>query len=192
MPEIITVIILSVGLAMDAFAVSVCNGLTIPDLKAGHKIFIASVFGVFQGVMPLIGYLLGSLFLVYIESFDHWIAFGLLAVIGLKMLIDGIRELRSKEEACPKTFSVGMVLIQGIATSIDALAVGISLLALSTSIYICASIIAVITFAISLVGVFLGTFIDKLLKGNTQIADIIGGIVLIGIGIKILLEHLLA
>lgn len=177
---------------MDAFAVSICDGLTMPNIKTKHKLFISGVFGVFQAVMPLIGYFLGSLFLTYIESFDHWLAFGLLALIGGKMIIDGIIALKKKNEITPRNFSVGTVLLQGVATSIDALAVGISLLALSTSVYWAVLIIGVLTFAISFLGFLLGGALDKLLKGKTEISNIVGGVVLIGIGVKILLEHLLA
>lgn len=192
MSEILTIVFLSIGLAMDAFALSICDGLTMPSLKAGHKIFIALVFGLFQGLMPLIGYFLGSLFLSYIAAFDHWIAFALLLIIGGKMLYDGISSLRAQKEPIAKPFSFGWILLQGVATSIDALAVGISLLAFSLSIYLSVSIIAAITFVICLVGIFLGRAVDKLLHGKTQIADIIGGVVLVAIGVKILLEHLLA
>ncbi|MCR4561854.1 MAG: manganese efflux pump MntP family protein [Bacilli bacterium] len=182
---------ISVGLAMDAFAVSIVSGLTIKGLKKWQGIVIAAFFGVFQGLMPLIGYLLGSLFISYIEAYDHWVAFGLLLAIGGWMIFEGVKDIVRPEELKEKVFSWKKVIIQAIATSIDALAVGISLQTLGIFIVWDVLTIAIITFVICLFGVFLGTQISKLLKGKYSIANIIGGTILILIGVSILIEHLL-
>lgn len=192
MQNYLTLIVLAVGLSMDAFAVSLCDGLSMQNTNKKKALFISGVFGIMQGIMPLIGYRLGRVFLVYIESVDHYIAFGLLLLIGGKMLFDGIKALVKGQKCEPKNFSMGSVLLQGLATSVDALAVGISLLAMPISIWIDISVIAVITFGICLVGVLLGKAADRLFKGKTEIATVVGGCILVLIGIKILIEHLLA
>lgn len=195
------VLLIGIGLAMDAFAVSICDGISITNLTKKKAIFISSTFGLMQGIMPIIGYFLGNLFYSYIKNFDHWVAFVLLALIGGKMLYDGIKGLVKPEESKPKVFSYKEVIVQGIATSIDALIIGITLCSMSMglvangfdwSIFVEAAIIIIVTFAISLVGIFLGGGINRLLKGKYAIAEIIGGVILIGIGVKVLLEHLLA
>ncbi len=197
---LIQVVLIGIALAMDAFAVSICDGLSITDLNNKKRVFISSTFGIMQGLMPLIGYFVGALFYQYIKDFDHWIAFGLLLIIGGKMVFDGIKALVKPEQSEPKTFSYKEVLVQGIATSIDALIVGITLNSISFgligsnnfdwSIFIEVLIIAVITFTISLVGILLGGGINKLLHGKYEVADIIGGIILIGIGVKVVLDHM--
>ena len=188
--EYLAIAFTSLSLAMDAFCVSIADGLSYKDINKKHIFFIALIFGVFQGVMPIIGYYAGKSFYSVIEDFDHWIAFSLLTFIGGKMIVEGILSLRKKEEVNEKQFSFKEVIIQGVATSIDALVVGIALLSSPSNIFIDATLICVITFGMCLLGLFLGKTIVKLFKGKIEIATIIGGLVQILIGTKILLEHL--
>lgn len=192
----LSVILSGISLAMDAFAVSICDGMVYRNLNKRKGITIPLTFGLFQALMPIIGFYLGMLFLEQIEAFDHWIAFALLVVIGGKMILDGIKELNSpQEELKPKRYSYPEVLVQGVATSIDALAVGFSLnamLAVTGNIqlwaWISVCIIGVITFAISLGGLLIGIKVGKLFRKKASIAEIVGGAVLILIAIKIVLE----
>lgn len=195
---IIQIILIGVSLSMDAFAVSITDGMCYGNLDRRKGVTIPLTFGVFQAAMPLCGYFLGTLFASYIDSFDHFVAFGLLLIIGGKMLLDGVHELRSGEEAetCKiKQFSYPEVLLQGVATSIDALAVGLSMLAMdgidNTNIFGYVSIIGVITFCLSIVGIVIGQRIGRLFKNKASIAEIVGGLVLVGIGLKILIEGLI-
>lgn len=183
----VTLIFIALGLAMDAFSVAVTNGMLIKDLKFKNALKIGAFFGVFQGIMPCIGYALGMSFIKYIEQFDHWIAFVLLAIIGMNMIFEAFRgDGEKKEEKNPLSFKV--LLMLAIATSIDALAVGISLASVGdVSIWISATIIGVITFVLSVAGVYIGRKSGDLFGNKAVIA---GGIVLIGIGAKILIEHL--
>lgn len=182
--ELISVILIAVGLAMDAFAVSICKGLAMKDPPFRSTLIIGLWFGVFQAVMPIIGYFLGSSFYQYISGIDHWIAFILLALIGANM----IRESLSKEEEdVDDRIDFKTMLLLAIATSIDALAVGISFAMDNTNIYSAALIIGVITMAISMVGVKIGA---KVGGKYGKHAELVGGIILIVIGLKILLEHL--
>ncbi len=184
---------------MDAFAVSICDGMIYHDLNKRKGVAIPLTFGIFQAVMPIIGFYVGLAFLGYIEAFDHWIAFFLLLIIGGKMVYDGIKELRSPEEELRfKNFSVGEILVQGIATSIDALAVGFSLNAMLSGVsdvqlwaWLSVCLIGLTTFTISLIGLIIGVKVGKLFKKKASVAEIIGGVVLIGIGLKILIEGLL-
>ena len=182
---LVELIILSVGLAMDAFAVSICKGLAMKKMKWKNAIIIGLYFGIFQAIMPLIGYLLGVRFQSAITSIDHWIAFVLLVGIGANM----IREAMSKEkEEASDSIKVKDMLILAIATSIDALAIGITFAFLEVNITLAVSLIGIITFIISVIGVKIGNiFGDKYEKK----AELAGGIILIGLGIKILIEHLL-
>lgn len=182
---LVELIILSVGLAMDAFAVSICKGLAMKKMKWKNAIIIGLYFGIFQAIMPLIGYLLGVKFQSAITSIDHWIAFVLLVGIGANM----IREAMSKEkEEANDSIKVKDMLILAIATSIDALAIGITFAFLEVNITLAVSLIGIITFIISVIGVKIGNiFGDKYEKK----AELAGGIILIGLGIKILIEHLL-
>lgn len=180
----IEVILLAVGLSMDSLAVSVTGGAVIKNCTAGNIIKIGSVMGVFQTGMTAIGYLAGMGFEKYICTFDHWIAFFLLSYLGGKMIYDSLHE--KKEECkfnplCNKTL-VGL----SIATSIDALAVGISLAILKSPILLQAVTIGVVTFAFSAFGVYFGSHVGK--KVDLKL-DLIGGIILISIGTKILIEH---
>ena len=201
---IIQIVLLGIALSMDAFAVSVTDGLIYQDINKKKAIFIAIVFGVMQGLMPLIGYWLVELveFLVKGAGADAgnimalvvtWTAFALLIFIGGKMIYEGIVALKKpQEERTARLFSYKEVLLFGIATSIDALGSGVALhsgLSDNTTIFIHVSIIVCITFVISLVGVLLGGKIEKLFKGKTEITSIIGGCILITLAIWIVLSH---
>lgn len=186
--QLFTLFLLAIGLSMDAFAVSVSNGMCYTGLKKRHILMIAGTFGFFQAFMPVLGYFLGQAFSQAIVLFDHWVAFGLLALIGGHMIIQAIKDLRNPKEECEiGVCSFKKVLIQGIATSIDALAVGVSLALTNTNILSAASIIGLITFICCVIGVSIGKKAGTLLKGRSEI---IGGLILIGIGLKILIEHL--
>ncbi len=175
--------VLAVGLSMDAFAVSVCKGLSVRQLKFSHACTVGLYFGGFQFLMPLIGYLLGSQFQQYITSIDHWIAFVLLALIGANM----IKESRGEAEQLNDSFSFLTMLPLAIATSIDALAVGITFAFLQVSILPAVTFIGCTTFVLSAIGIKIGHVFGTRYKSR---AEMIGGIVLIAIGCKILLEHL--
>ena len=177
-------ILIAVGLAMDAFAVSVGKGLSVSRVEPRHAISAGLWFGGFQALMPIIGYLLGSSFAHVVSSVDHWIAFALLLLIGLNM----IREtLWRDDEGHDSDFSPRKMFVMAVATSIDALTIGITLAFLNVNIWIAAAVIGVITFALSALGVHLGSRFGAKVGSK---AGILGGIVLICLGIKILLEHL--
>ena len=177
--------LIGVGLSMDAFAVSVCKGLCMKRLDMRQALVIALFFGGFQGLMPLLGWALGTQFERYITPVDHWIAFGLLALIGGKMLWDAWHDEEDDEPADPTR--TGTLFLMAIATSIDALAVGISFALLSVNIVPAITLIGCTTCLISIAGVWLGNRLGELFKRR---ATIVGGIVLIVIGVKILIEHL--
>ena len=177
--------LLAVGLSMDAFAVAVCQGLCMPKLNLRHAAVIALFFGGFQALMPLIGWVLGKQFETYITSIDHWIAFVLLAFIGGKMVFDALKQEDDDKDDSP--FSVREIFLLAIATSIDALAVGITFAFLQTNIWVSIGIIGCTTFLLSAVGVFIGHKFGAKHKNKAELA---GGIILILIGLKILLEHL--
>ena len=180
-------LLLAVGLSMDAFAVSICKGLSMQ--KAGMKegCICGAWFGGFQALMPLIGFFLGRLFAEAIEAFDHWVAFGLLGIIGVNMLKEAFS--KEEEEACGcDDLSVKKMFVMAVATSIDALAVGISLaMAGNVNIWVAIALIGVTTFALSGVGVKIGNVFGSRFEKKAQIA---GGCILILLGLKILLEHL--
>ena len=190
--EWLQLIFIAIGLAMDAFAVAVCNGIRIKNIKLWQGIVIALTFGVFQGLMPTIGYFLGDTFMSYIEDYDHWVAFALLDGIGLWMIFEGIKDIIKKEEEKEIKFNIWTILFQGIVTSIDAFAVGITLTGYEILIAWDALVIFGITFVIGFIGVILGKQINKLLKGKYSIANIIGGLILVALGIYIVIEHSLA
>ncbi len=180
--------LLGVGLSMDAFAVSICKGLSVKKARLQEMALCGAWFGGFQGLMPLIGFFLGALFYDAISAFDHWVAFGLLALIGINML----REAFNKEEECADCqgadFSAKTMFVMAVATSIDALAVGISLaMAGNVNIWIAISFIGVITFFMSGLGVKIGNVFGAKFEKKAQMA---GGIILVLLGTKILLEHL--
>lgn len=182
--SIVQQILMGLGLAMDATAVSICKGLKMKKVDYKYMIIIAGAFGLFQALMPLIGYYLGVSFKSYITSIDHWIAFVLLVIIGGKMLIEAFED----EEDCSEiTYDFKEIIMLAIATSIDALAVGITYAFLDVNIYLAITIIGVTTFICCVIGVFIGNRFGIKYKGKAEIA---GGIILIGLGIKILLEHL--
>lgn len=182
---LVEIILIAVSLAMDAFAVSICKGLSMKKMDWKKAIIIGLYFGLFQGGMPLIGYLLGVGFEESIKFIDHWVAFGLLAFIGGNMIKEALSKKEDDEVDDKVDFKTMVVL--AIATSIDALAVGVTFAFLNVNIILAVSLIAIITFIISCIGVKLGNvFGDKYEKK----AELTGGIVLILIGLKILLEHL--
>lgn len=180
---IIELLLIAVGLSMDAFAVSVCKGLSVPRLKLSHGLLAGFWFGGFQFLMPVIGFVLGSRFEQVIKSFDHWIAFVLLGVIGLNM----IREAFSQDEKHDDDFSCKTMLLMAVATSIDALAVGITFACLGVRILPAAGMIGVTTFLLCILGINVGHVFGAKYHSRAQIA---GGLILILIGSKILLEHL--
>ena len=191
--SVVELFILAVGLSMDAFAVAICKGLCMRKVTIKKAGIVGLYFGLFQAGMPMIGYILGSQFSDKISSIDHWIAFILLGIIGGKMLIESIKEIRGGEKElaleCERDeFSYKKLTILAIATSIDALAVGVSFAFLSVSIVPSVIIIGITTFVLSFFAVFLG---KKLGEYVQNYAEIIGGVILIGIGIKILFEHLM-
>ena len=179
--SILELFILAVGLSMDAFAVSVCKGLSLGKIKPKHMCIAGAWFGGFQALMPLIGYFLGSFFAEMIEKYDHWVAFVLLAIIGGNM----IKESFGKDEKVDSSMDVKSMLLLAIATSIDALAVGVTFAFLQVQIVPAVSFIGVITFIFSAVGVKIGSLFGTKYKSK---AELFGGIVLVLIGIKILLE----
>lgn len=177
-------LVLAVGLSMDAFAVSICKGLSIQRLKLRHAVIVGAWFGAFQALMPAIGYLLGSAFADMIVAVDHWIAFVLLAFIGGNM----IREALGKdEEDCDPSLAPMAMLLLAVATSIDALAVGVTFAFLRVDVLPAVSLIGLCTFTISAVGVKIGNVFGARFKAK---AELLGGGVLVLIGVKILLEHL--
>ena len=181
---IIELMILSIGLAMDAFAVSVCKGLSMQKMNWKNAIIIGVYFGFFQAFMPVIGYVLGVNFQDKITNIDHWIAFILLAIIGINM----IKEALNKEcETTNDSVKFKDMIILAVATSIDALAVGITFAFLKVNILLAFSLIGIITCILSIIGVKIGNiFGDKYQKK----AELLGGVILILLGVKILLEHL--
>ncbi len=181
---------IAIGLSLDAFAVALCKGLAMPG-KVNKKsaLIIGLYFGGFQALMPLIGYYFGSKFLVYIERFDHWVAFGLLCIIGFNMLREGIEDLKTNpsDDDINCKVDVNTMVPAAIATSIDALAVGITLSVLNVNVFFSSCFIGTVTFVLSIVGVFIGHVFGSKYKAK---AEILGGIILILIGCKILAEHL--
>ena len=179
----IELLLIAVGLSMDAFAVSVCKGLSVKKVGVKHAALAGLYFGGFQFLMPVIGYLLGFRFESVIESIDHWVAFVLLAFIGGNM----IKESFGKGEELNDDFGVRTMLLMAIATSIDALAVGITFAFLEVQILPAAGLIGVTTFLLSFVGIYIGNAFGTRYKSRAELA---GGIILVVIGVKILIEHL--
>lgn len=181
--------LLGVGLSMDAFAVSVCKGLGMRKLDKKQALIIGLYFGGFQALMPLIGWLLGSQFQQYITSIDHWIAFILLGFIGGKMMVGAVREWNEEEtvEVMDAPIDHKNMFVLAVATSIDALAVGITFAFLNTPIIEAITIIGITTMVLSIIGVIVGNFFGSRYKSK---AEFIGGLILVLLGLKILLEHL--
>ncbi len=184
----IELFLIGVGLSMDAFAVSICKGLGMEKINKKHAFMIGLYFGGFQALMPLTGWFLGIRFQKYITSIDHWIAFVLLALIGGKMIVEAIRD-KDDEQIDKKNLPLDHkeMFLLAVATSIDALAVGITFAFLDTPIVEAIVIIGLTTFFLSIIGVVVGNFFGTRYKKK---AEIIGGIILVAIGVKILLEHL--
>ena len=176
--------ILAVGLSMDAFAVSVCKGLSLGKIKTTHMCIAGAWFGGFQALMPAIGYVLGAQFQEAIASIDHWIAFVLLALIGGNMIHEA---LDNDEEEADASLNVKTMFLLAVATSIDALAIGITFAFLKVNIIPAVCFIGIVTFIISFAGVKIGNVFGARYKNK---AEIVGGIILILLGLKILLEHL--
>lgn len=176
--------VIAVGLSMDAFAVSVCKGLSVQKVKPKHYLIVAAYFGGFQALMPLLGYLLGVRFEAMVANVDHWIAFVLLGLIGANM----VRESRTGEEKLDDSFTVSTMLILAVATSIDALAIGVTFAFLGVNIVEAIILIGITTGIISGVGLKIGNVFGSRYKSKAEMA---GGIVLILMGIKILVQHLL-
>lgn len=177
--------ILAVGLSMDAFAVSICKGLAMKKASWKAQFCCGAWFGGFQALMPLVGYFLGTLFIDAISAIDHWVAFGLLVIIGVNMLREA---LGSEEETADADLSVKTMFIMAVATSIDALAVGISLaMAGVANIWLAVLLIGATTFVLSAIGVKVGNVFGSRYEKKAEIA---GGVILILLGVKILLEHL--
>ena len=188
MAMFLELLLMGVGLAMDAFAVSICKGLGMTKVNKKQAVIIGMFFGGFQALMPLLGWMLGCRFEQYITSIDHWVAFALLGFIGGKMIVEAFG---SKEEECIEAYDVPLkckeLFILAIATSIDALAVGITFAFLKYPIVEAISIIGVVTFIISIGGVYVGNFFGSKYKSKAELA---GGLILVVLGIRILLAHL--
>ena len=182
--NLLDVFFIGVGLSMDAFAVSVCKGISMKKMNWKKACIIGLYFGGFQAIMPVIGYFFGSSFESIITNIDHWIAFILLAIIGAKMIQEAFQK---EEEEYNEDISVKTMIVLSIATSIDALAVGITFAFLKVNLLLAISMIGIITFVISIIGTKVG---NKFGSKYEKKAELAGGIILILIGIKILLEHL--
>jgi len=182
--EFVTVFVIAVSLAMDAFAVSVATGTTYKNISLWHAVRMALFFGVFQGVMPVFGHLLGGGFLVKIAVFGHWVAFLLLCGIGLKMIHDARKHEREEH---PDPAGLWVLVCLSVATSIDAFAVGVTLSLVTAYVYATVVLIGVVTFVLSLAGCKAGQKVGHIFENKVEIA---AGLVLIGIGLKILLGYL--
>ena len=184
--SIFEIVLISIGLAMDAFGVSIGKGLTMPVGENGRKVTLAFLFGLFQFLMPLIGWLIGRQFIDVMSDWDHWIIFGLLGYLGIAMIREGLSD--DDEEDDDKQFlGVWEMVMLSVATSLDAMAVGLTFAFLPINVWEASTMIGIITFGISLIGVYLGKFMGQIVG---KYADIVGGGVLILIGTKILLQHL--
>ena len=184
--EILTVFLLAIGLSFDSFAVSVCSGLNLPHIRFFQAAKIAIFLALFQAFMPLVGWMVGNSMKSLVEPVDHWIAFGLLSLIGGKMIIESM--INSEEREIKNPLNIRVILTLSLATSIDALAVGFSFSTILDKIMFAVVIIGVVTFIASMLGILLG---KKTGPKINRYAEIIGGSILIMIGLKILIEHLL-
>ncbi len=186
--DLLSIIIIGIGLAMDCFAVSISKGMCLKKFKFKKAFRMALLFGLFQGIMPLIGYFGGHAFATLLSSFDHWIAFVLLGIIGGKMFIEGLKPIDPHCDITPNPFKWRTLITLAFATSIDALATGVIFVPFPGKIWIAVANIGIISFIFSLIGVQIGVHFKRKLKFNVEI---IGGLILIGIGLKILIEHIL-
>ena len=183
--DLLSLFLIAVGLSMDAFAVSVCKGLATPKYKLKYSMICGAWFGGFQALMPAVGYLLGVNFKKYITAIDHWIAFVLLALIGFNMIREA---LKNDDEGADPSFTAKSMLLLAVATSIDALAIGITFAFLDVNIVAAVLFIGVCTFVISAAGVKIGSAFGTRFKSKAEIA---GGAILIILGLRILVEHLM-
>lgn len=183
--SLLELLLLSLGVAMDAFAVSVCKGLSVKILKARHALACGLWFGVFQFLMPLIGYLFASIFKGFIDQFDHWVVFVLLLLIGVNMIREALKD--SEDEDLGSEFGPKAMFPLAVATSIDALAVGVSLAFANAPLIAATASMGVVTFLFAAAGVLIGRIFGARFRNKAEIA---GGIVLILIGVKVLLEGL--
>ena len=183
--DVVTIVLIAVGLAMDAFAVSIASGITITHQRRKNALLVASFFGIFQMLMPLIGWLVGLSLRDLIIGVDHWVAFGLLIFIGSKMIHDSTKKEDNQKGAA---LQVSSLLTLSVATSIDALMVGLSFAFLQTAIAVPILVIGLVTFSLSFAGFMFGCAIGKIFGNKIKI---LGGLMLLVIGIKILLDHLL-
>lgn len=181
----LTVFLIGLGLSMDAFSVSVTNGMCLERVKIADALKISFMYALFQFLMPVLGFFTGNVFKNVINSVDHWIAFCLLLFIGIKMISEALEKKDEKEEC--KKIGIKLLFVQAVATSIDALAVGVSFAALKMPVISSSLMIGIITLVICFFGVYIGKKVGKFLNGK---AEILGGVILIGIGVKILIEHL--
>jgi putative Mn2+ efflux pump MntP len=184
--DLLTVLLLALGLSMDAFAVSVTGGLSMKELKLRHAARIALFFGAFQAVMPVAGWFFGMGFREYIQAVDHWVAFGLLSLIGAKMILESFGLGDGKKGAADYQ-STRTLVVLAVAASIDALAVGLGLSLVNVPIISPSIIIGCVTFVVCLAGVYVGGRLGHLFERKIEA---MGGLILIGIGVKILVEHL--
>ena len=187
--SLLTIVCIAIALAMDAFAVSLSTGVTMCQMHLRNAVRMAAFFGAFQAIMPILGWALGSIASGYIQKYDHWVAFGLLAIVGGKMIYEAVKPDTGDENEKKDPHNMYILITLAFATSIDAAAVGISLSCLNVNIVQPAIIIGVITFFISLFGTYLGCKVGNALGSKVEI---LGGVLLIGIGIKIVIEHLIA
>jgi putative Mn2+ efflux pump MntP len=181
---LLAVIAIAVGLAMDTFAVSIVTGAAYKQLHIRHTLRMAGFFGGFQAFMPVVGYLAGLTVRQYVSNYDHWIAFGILAAVGLKMIYESFKI--KEERRTPNPANLAVVFALAVATSIDALAVGITLSLITSAIALAVIIIGVVTFGLSFAGVYIGKKFGHFFEGGIEA---VGGLVLIGLGIKIVLQH---
>jgi putative Mn2+ efflux pump MntP len=182
--DFITIVVISVALAMDAFAVSVASGAAYKQLHVKHTLRIAVFFGGFQALMPLVGALAGLSFKEYIADYDHWVAFVILSAVGGKMIYESYKIKEAQKNYSPSNILVLLAL--SVATSIDALAIGITLSLVAASIVTAVIVIGLVTFLLSYIGVMLGKKFGHVFENKIEV---VGGLVLIALGVKILLEH---
>lgn len=182
--NIIEILLIGVGLAMDAFAVAICKGLSFKKLNIKNCLTVGAYFGIFQGIMPLLGFILGISFQTIITKIDHWVAFILLGIIGLNMIKDS---LSKENENLDQKINFKTMFPLSLATSIDALTVGITFAFLKVDIFLAITIITITTFLISIIGVIIGNKVGNKFEKK---AEFFGGIILVLMGLKILLEHL--
>jgi len=182
----ITIILIALSLAMDSFSVSIAMGMANKTFKIYKALTVGLFFGFFQALMPIFGWLAGQSIAEYVYSFDHWIAFALLTLIGVKMIYESITD---KPNSFLEAYTIKLILILSIATSIDALAVGFSFSFLDISIFIPSIIIGIVAFLMSFFGVYIGKRFGKILKNRIEI---LGGLILIIIGLKILIDHIMS